>query len=127
MTTLTLRNLWMAPIGDLSDTLQLEIVRDVSETVMSAAVVRRYAGGRDRIISRPGETRQVSINARAVDRDTYRELLARIGVPQLFRDSRGRRTYAVILQASATEWRVNANELGDVAITYTSITHPEVV
>jgi hypothetical protein len=126
MTTLNLVELWIAPADDLSDTLHLRI-RDESETTAAPATIRRYAGGRDRLVSRPGETRAVTVKALNVDRDDYLELQERIGTVQLFREPRGRRIWGIIQSVTGVEWRARADTLGDVSFTYTSVTVSEVV
>jgi hypothetical protein len=126
MTTLDLTALLMAPVSDLSDIIELDISSE-SDAVESPARVRRYAGGRDRVISTPGETRTISITARNVDRDTYLDLLDRVGVLQLFREPRGRRTYGIIQQVNGDEWVYPVEPVGDVMFSYTSVTESEVV
>ena len=126
MTTLTLTDLRIAPVGDLTDTINVTI-RGEGESVLTDAVVRRYAGGRDRIISRPGETRTVAFDAVNVARTDYLELQARLGTLQLFREPRGRRLYGVVVAVTADEWRARSDTLGQMSFTVTTVTYSEEV
>lgn len=126
MTTLDLTTLCIAPVSDLSDIIELDISSE-SDAVESPAQVRRYAGGRDRVVTSPGETRTITVTARNVDRDTYLDLLDRVGVLQLFREPRGRRTYGIVRQVNGDEWIFPAEPVGDVSFSYTSVTVSEIV
>ena len=124
MTTLTLTTAALAPISDLSDVLLLNQSSESADT-STATSVRRYAGGRDRVISRSGSSVAVSVGFRRVSRANYQTMLDLVGVPVLFRDQRQRRTWGVMSNLSASEWIV-ADQLESVSFTLTSITHTEV-
>ena len=126
MTTLTLVELWVAPVGDLTNTLQLR-TRTEDETVQTPTEVRRYAGGRDRVITRPGTTRRLAVTCLNVDRDDYLELLSRQGTVQLFREPRGRRIYGVLSAVTGEEWRAREDTLGTVGFTITESSYIEAV
>ena len=102
MTTLTLDTLAIAPVSDLSDVL---LLGQDSETVdvSSPVEVRRYAGGRDRAVSTPGQMSQMAIGASYITRAEYRSLLDLVGVLVLVRDQRGRAIYGVIDSVSGSE------------------------
>ena len=126
MTTLTLTELWMAPVGDLSDTITIN-VRTESETVNTGTQVRRYAGGRDRIVATPGVSTPTTFTAMNVDRDTWAQLVDRVGTLQLFREPRGRAIYGTVRAVSGDEWRARESTLGDVQFTVERATYSEVV
>lgn len=126
MTTLTLTELWVAPVSDLSDTVTVD-VRTESETYETPSTIRRYAGGRDRIISTPGETVTVPFTALNVDRDDWLALRALVGVLCLFREPRGRAIYGMIASVSGDEWRARETTLGSVSFTVISATYSEIV
>ena len=126
MPILTLTSLWMAPVSALSDTLSLPISSE-SESTDSPAQVRRYAGGRDRLISTPGGSITMSVTARNVTRTVYQELQSRVGVLQLFREPRGRSYAGVIQSVSADEWQYPESPVGDVSFSYTSVSYSEIV
>lgn len=126
VTTLSLTGLWMAPVGDLADILWLKISTE-QETATTSAGVRRYAGGRDRIISTPGRSQTVPFTAVDADRATWDELNARLGVLQLFRDSRGRAIYGMIAAVAGVEWNVDPTTLEDISFAVQSVTYSEIV
>jgi len=126
MTTLDLTSVGcaIAPISDLTDVLLIPQVAESHDT--SAPVgVRRYAGGRDRVVSSPGGTVSVQVSFSYMTRANYLALVDLVGVPVLFRDQRGRVSWGVVGSLSAAEWSV-ADKLEQVSFTLTSITHTEV-
>ena len=126
MTTLTLVELWAAPVSDLSDTVNIR-VRTETETVGSDSTLRRYAGGRDRVVTGPGSSQTVSFTAVNVDRADYQTLRDRLGTVQLFREPRGRRVYGTMLAVTGEEWRAREDTLGTVTITVRRVTYDEAV
>ena len=125
MTTLTLTDAAIAPISDLTDVLLIGQYSEAHDTSTETGV-RRYAGGRDRVVSSPGESVSVQVAFRYISRANYLALVDLVGVPVLFRDQRGRRTWGVVSNLSATEFSVR-DLLEGVSFTLTSITHTEVV
>jgi len=125
-TTITLTELFAAPVSDLSDTLSLR-VRTETDQVVSPATIRRYAAGRDRIVTTPGETRRVTFTAVNVPRTDYDTLTGRLGVLQLFREPRGRRVWGTIIEIGGEEWRARADTLGSVQFTVISASYDEAV
>ena len=125
MPTLTLTSTCIAPVSNLSSTLLLDQYVE-SETVGSRVEVRTYAGGRRRVVSRPGETQTVSVSYRYMTRANYNALSLLVGQTVLFRDQRGRVVYGVIADLSGSEWIV-ADKVEDVSFTLTEITYSEVV
>lgn len=124
MTTLTLdTTLAIAPVSDLSDVL---LLGSDSETVdvSSTVGVRRYAGGRDRVVSSPGQSSQVSIMASYITRADYLALLNLVGVLVLVRDVRGRRIWGVIGSVSGSE---AVTDFVTASFTLTSATVSEIV
>lgn len=123
MTTLTLDTLAIAPVSDLSDVL---LLGQDSETVdvSSPVEVRRYAGGRDRVVSRPGQTSQMAIVASYITRAEYRSLSDLVGVLVLVRDQRGRAIYGVIDSVSGSE---AVTDYVTASFTLTSATVSEIV
>ena len=125
MTTLALTHVFIAPASDLTNPL---IVAQSAESVDEAtpAMVRRYAGGRDRMMRTPGRTSSVSVSFPFMDRTTYLSLLDLAGQVVLFRDQRQRRIWGVLANVTATEF--NARDLLEsVSFTLTSVTVNEAV
>lgn len=125
-TSIDLVDLWIAPVGDLDDTANIR-VRTESDTVTTETEIRRYAGGRDRIVTRPGQSRRLQFTAVNLDRADYNTLVDRLGTLQLFREPRGRRVYGTMVGVSGDEWRARETTLGSVTITVDSSTYSEVV
>jgi hypothetical protein len=125
VTTLTLTSVAIAPASDLSDVL---LVGQYAQTadLSTPVTVRRYAGGRDRLVTTPGSTTTTSVSFRYLDRATYGRLLDLVGSMVLFRDQRQRRIWGVIGDLSATEF-IARDLLEDVSFTITSATVSEIV
>lgn len=126
MTTLDLTELYIAPVSDLSDIITVN-VRTEDATVAAQSQVRRYAGGRDRLVFSPGETRMVAFTALSVDRSDYLALLDLIGTLALFREPRGRAIYGVAHSVAGQEWQARQTTLGTVSFTVQSVTYDEAV
>lgn len=122
MTTLTLDALFVAPVSDLSDTLSLGHDQETAD-VSSAVNVRRYAGGRDRVITSPGQSTQVAFTASYITRAEYRSMLDLVGTLVLVRSPR-RRVYGVIDSVSGSE---AVTDFITVSFTLTSATVSEIV
>lgn len=126
MATLDLDDLtFLAPVSDLSDTLSLGQYEE-SATNGARTEVRTYAGGRRRLVSRPGATLQVSVAYRFVLRADYQSLLDLLGQVVLFRDQRGRQVFGVLSDVSGRETFVPADRVEDVSFTITEVTYSEI-
>lgn len=124
MTTLTLTTtMAIAPLSNLSDVLMLDLDAETVD-VSSPVSVRRYAGGRDRVVSSPGQSSQLSVTGSYITRAEYQSLLELVGVTVLFRDIRGRVVYGVIGSVSGSE---AVTDYVTVSFTLTEITFSEVV
>ena len=64
MASISFSGCFLAPVSDLSDTTYLDNALSVSGSNSKACEFRRYAGGRTRLVTRPGtiDTVNVSIN-----------------------------------------------------------------
>lgn len=125
MTTMTLTAVSVAPVADTSDVLLIDQYAQTAD-VSAPVSVRRYAGGRDRVVSTPGQTSQVSVSFRYLSRTNYQALTDLVGSSVVFRDQRQRVVWGVLGDLSATEWPVR-DLLEDVSFTLTSITVSEIV
>lgn len=113
----------IAPLSNLSDVLMLDLDAETVD-VSSPVSVRRYAGGRDRVVSSPGQSSQLSVTGSYITRAEYQSLLELVGVTVLFRDIRGRVVYGVIGSVSGSE---AVTDYVTVSFTLTEITFSEVV
>ena len=125
MTTLDMTQVSLAPISDTSSVLLLGQFAESVE-VAAPATVRRYAGGRDRMVSSPGESTSVQMSCRFITRATYLSLLDLVGSAVLLRDQRGRVTAGVLGSVSATEWPVS-DLLESITFSVGSISWSEIV
>ena len=125
MTTLVLTHVAIAPASDPSNILFLAQYSE-GQTTAVPAEVRRYAGGRDRVITGPGSTTSITMAFRYMTRADLTSLEALIGQLVIVRDQRGRRIWGVIAGVTASEW-LAADRLEDVSVTHTSSTYSEVV
>lgn len=126
MTTLDLEKLAIAPASDLTDVLLIGQSSEVA-TVTRPSSVRRYAGGRDRVVSSPGTADTLNISLRGVSRSDWDTLTTDlVGVTVLVRDQRQRQIWGVIGSVSGTEF--SASDLViDASFSLVSITSSEVV
>ena len=125
MTTLDLTKMCLAPASDLTDVLLLgQYAESSGDSTM--VDVRRYANGRDRVISTPGSSVSVSVSFRYVSRANFASMQDLVGSMVLFRDQRTRRVWGVFGDLSATELS-QQDLLEDVSFTLTSATVSEVV
>lgn len=126
MTTLTLTELWVAPVTDLTDAIQID-VRTESEQFLSPSAIRRYAGGVDRVVTSPGASTAVTFTALNVDRATWLALRALTGTVALFREPRGRAIFGMVQSVSGDEWQARESTLGSISFTVNSVTYSEIV
>ena len=88
--------------------------------------VRVYAGGRRRLVTRPGSTRTISVNALDLDRATKDLLVEWAGRLLLYRDLHGRRMYCTYTAPAVTD-PVGRFEAYSVALVMTELTFDESV
>ena len=129
MTTLdlTATGCAIAPASDLSDVLLLPPSTE-SATVTAPVSIRRYAGGRDRVVSSPGRTDTITVTFKGMSRSNYHALVELVGASTLvlFRDQRTRRIWGVAAGVSGSELR-GPDLLESVTFTITSATVSEIV
>jgi hypothetical protein len=115
----------LAPVSDLSDVLQLG---QYSESVANGArtEVRTYAGGRRRVVTRPGSTLELSVAYPLVTRANYQALLDLLGVIVCFRDNRQRQVFGVISEIVGNEL-LAFDRVEDVRFTIVEVDYSEVV
>ena len=126
MTTLDLTAIAIAPASDLSDVLLLGAASE-SATLATPATVRRYAGGRDRVVTSAGQTDTLTFTFAGVARASYLSLLDLAGALVLVRDERQRRVWGVISDVSGTEFGSRNGYLSNVNFSIQSATYSEVV
>ena len=125
MTTMVLTTTVIAPVSDLTDTLLIDQSSEVEDWI-APNEVRRYAGGRRRIVSKPGRDRRVQFSYPALSRANYDSLLDLVGATVLLRDQRSRRIYGVIQAVTGNEFGPS-NLVLDASFTITEITYAEEV
>ena len=126
MTELTLIKTSIAPVSDLT---AVTLLPQTTETFVEAApsTVRRYAGGRRRIISAPGVVEILSVDFNRIDRADYNALVALKGSLILFRDQHGRQLFGTFAAITGEEMRGRPDSVENVAVTIEEISYSEVV
>jgi len=125
MTTLTLTTCVIAPASNLADVLLIAQYAQTAD-LTAPSQIRRYSGGRDRLVSTPGLSTATAVSFRYLSRADYQSLSDLVGTLVLFRDQRQRRIWGVVGNLSATEFIVS-DLLEDVSFTLQSVTVSEVV
>ena len=126
MAALTLTSVFVAPLYDPSDVLVLGQFAQ-SESTSYPAQVRRYAGGRDRIVTAPGKTGSHQLSFRYISRADYNTLRDDLtGVAVILRDQRGRVLRGVLSSLEGQEFGPR-DLVENASFTLTEISFSEVV
>jgi hypothetical protein len=124
MASVTLHRSFLAPAADLSAVLVF-FSSGRAENLSVPGEVRRYAGGRLRIVTQAGAATRLSVTARAVssaDLQTMRDLA---GAVVLFRDAWGRKMYGAYFDLDVDDYRDRSGH--DVKFVLTEVTYSEAV
>lgn len=103
MAAVDLTELWIHDAADLSDATRVR-VSAASESTVIAGEVRRRAGGRRQLVTRPGADTQLTVTTAYVSRDVVDAIRARIGQRVMVRDDRGRVMWGAYLAVNIVEW-----------------------
>lgn len=126
MTVLVMEFASFAPVSDLSQVVLVEhSVESYVESVPGS--VRRYAGGRLRVVSTPGVSAVVQVKMDVSSRAAFAALRELRGVPVLFRDHAGRRVFGVFHDVSGEELLAHPDLVGNVSFSITEVSFSEVV
>jgi hypothetical protein len=126
MASITFSGVWLNAGDDLSNSLYLDTAVSVSGDKARRGETRTYAGGRIRLITRPGTAASVDVTSDYTTRTSRDWLESVVGELILYRDGRGRKLWGTILAVHATEVR-GAAELVNLSFTVNEITHSEEV
>ena len=126
MASISFEGVFIAPANDLSDTIYLENALSVDGKKARLGEIRRYAGGRTRYVTTPGDVYSVSVSARYASQTVKEDLEALVGSLVLYRDGRGRKVYGALQEVSASEI-TGYQLLCDLSFSVVSVTHSEEV
>jgi hypothetical protein len=126
MASIAFEGCFLAPVSDLSDTTYLAAALGVAGQNSKRGEIRMYAGGRTRLVTRPGTVESVNVTVKNTTQANRAAIEALVGELILYRDGRGRKIYGAIFNVSATEL-TGSQELCDLSFTVTSVTHSEEV
>ncbi len=124
MTTLTLEDAWISLASDLSQSVTMELTGQ-SNMPSRPVEVRRYAGGRTRVITRPGVKKAINANFELANRADMLILEDWIGLPVLYRDPVGRRLWCVFGAVDESEIPGASLDTVNVNLTLQEITWDE--
>lgn len=126
MASISFSGVFLAPVSDLSDTLYLDTALSVAGQNSKRGEIRMYAGGRTRLVTRPGTTETVNVSVNYTTQANRATVEGLVGDLILYRDGRGRKIYGAIFNVSAQEI-TGYQELCNLSFTVTSVTHSEEV
>lgn len=126
MASVTLTDAWVSLASDLTQSVVMELTGENDQT-RRPVETRRYAGGRVRVISRPGVKKELGLNFELADRSQFHTLEDWIGQTVLYRDPVGRRLWGVYGQVSGAEIPGADSDVVNVNLTLLEITFDEAV
>jgi hypothetical protein len=121
MASVAFSGVFYAPAGDLSNTLYLDSMPTVTGGKQKPGELRRYAGGRVRLVTSSGQSQSASDSFEHISRADREWLESFVGELMLRRDGRGRCFYGAFLDLNVQEeqgWQ----ELCTVSLTFNEIT-----
>lgn len=126
MASITLDTLFLHDATDLSAYVAFDAdLVSLSERASHSGEVRTYAGGRQRLITRPGEPRTINVKFEYVSPSEQQALRDWIGVLLLLRDPRGRKVYGVFHEMDVSER--NPIDYTDINFAFQQVTASEEV
>jgi hypothetical protein len=126
MASISFSGVFVAPADDLSDTIYLDTATALSGDKSRMGEIRRYAGGRTRYITTPGDVESLEVSQRYTTQAAKNTLRALVGQVVLVRSGRGDKVYGALQAVRHTEI-TGSQELVDISFSVTSVTHSEEV
>lgn len=121
----TLKTVWINLASDLTQYQSFNQLAALKVETNQPGDVRRYAGGRMRIIRKAGISRAISLSLPACTRAQITFLEANVGQIVCVRDDRGRKIWATYLAVPVDE---NSFELtGNVSLALSEVTATDIV
>lgn len=122
MASVTLTYPLLAPVDDYTQQISLDRAGVVEQTRALRGELRTYAGGRMRLITRPGPSVVVNVSMSMVTRETRELLESWVGELLLYRDDRGRVVFGSFLEVQAQE-QLGAQRLCNLSLSLVEIAH----
>lgn len=127
MASVTLTKVWLQDAADPSDYVQLTGT-DLSEVPLANAPIRRYAGGRYRLITTPGIQSLYRLTVRAPTRTEANQIRTWTGSLLLLRDQMGRAVYGRYENPNFRESpQVGVNTVFQIDLAFEEVTHSPAV
>ena len=114
MASVTLDQAWFHDADDFAVSVTADLT-SASEQADRVGEVRRYAGGRLRVITGPARPGTLDVALEQCDRDVVDQLRAWVGRRLLYRDPRGRVEFVTFLSITVAELPVS-DDVADVAV-----------
>lgn len=124
MASVALTELFLHDAVDPSDYVSLKH-SDMQEETTAHGEKREYAGGRERLITRPGESGSYQVSTCPLGYDVIAELRARKGAVVMLRDTRGRLVYGTYFKLAVAD--LPAMQKGRASFTVETISFVETV
>ena len=112
--------------SDLTNYQVFSLMSDLQTLDNQPGEVRVYAGGRKRLILRPGLAKSFNLNLPACTRSQINWLKQYVGQMVLVRDDRGNKVYCAYFAVPVTEWSAET-DTGDVTLALSEVTNSEAV
>lgn len=125
MASVALYELWVHAGDDLADYVTSDGFLAESSSTSSRAEIRTYAGGVERLVTRPGTPRTLDVSMPQVARDVIAWLEDHAGQVVMVRDPRGRLVWGMYSRVAVSEEA--GPVLPDVSFTLRSVTYSEAV
>lgn len=126
MATVTLDEGWLHDAANLATFVRVDL-SSVAESAEIPADVRRYAGGRLRLVTKPGPARTVSVACKLADRAAVDTLRSWVGRLLLYRDPTGRKVWSMFGEVSITEIPGGDSTFADCSFVLREVSHTEAV
>lgn len=122
MASVTLADSWFHLASD-PDTYVKMVLTGESDQAARPVETRRYAGGRVRVITRPGVKKELGLNFELADRADLATLESWIGEEVMFRDVFGRLIVGVYGMVSSDEIRGAEVDVVNINLTLSEVTY----
>lgn len=123
MASVTLTDVWLHDAGDLSSYVKLS-AESIEEVAGAQAPIRRYAGGRFRMVTYPGVQKSYSITFGLLTRSEANSVRSWSGRLLLMRDPLGRATFGRYQDPRISEIPITSTDtVYAVSVTFDEVTH----
>ena len=125
MASISITDAWIGPVSALSTQIQIGAASITGGNSKSGAIMH-YAGGRTRLVTRPGTVESVQVSTIPTSKTIRDALDDLVGELILIRDHRGRKVYGAMFNVRADEVK-GSSHLCKLSFAVSSVTHSEEV